>query len=95
MSPTVTGMSGKNAKKYRFFFYSNEEDRRHVHVHDSDENEVKFWLEPEIELACNNGVSGRDIRKIRKILEKDHGKVKTQWDTHFSLDESQEPASDD
>jgi len=36
----------------RFFFFSREESRMHVHVHCPD-GEAKFWLEPEIELAKN------------------------------------------
>jgi Domain of unknown function (DUF4160) len=45
MIPTVLRYKG-----YRFFFFSREEDRGHVHVHCAD-GEAKFWLEPEIELA--------------------------------------------
>ncbi|WP_207713010.1 DUF4160 domain-containing protein [Desulfofundulus sp. TPOSR] len=37
-------------KGYRFFFFSREETRMHVHVVCSD-GEAKFWLLPEIELA--------------------------------------------
>ena len=43
MSPTVFKESG-----YRFFFFSREEERMHVHVISGD-GEAKFWLEPEIE----------------------------------------------
>ena len=45
MSPTVF-----NEKGYRFFFFSREETRMHVHVHCA-EGEARYWLEPEIELA--------------------------------------------
>ena len=45
MSPTVFREQG-----YRFFFFSREEQRMHVHVLSAD-GEAKFWLEPEIELA--------------------------------------------
>ena len=43
MSPTVFREKG-----YRFFFFSREETRMHVHVYCGD-GEVKYWLEPEIE----------------------------------------------
>jgi len=43
MSPTVFRERG-----YRFFFFSREETRMHVHVYSGD-GEVKYWLEPEIE----------------------------------------------
>jgi hypothetical protein len=38
--------------RYRFFFFSREESRRHVHVVSND-GEAKFWLEPDLELARN------------------------------------------
>ena len=37
-------------KGYRFFFFSREESRMHVHVVSGD-GEAKFWLEPELQLA--------------------------------------------
>ena len=45
MSPTIFRERG-----FRFFFFSREESRMHVHVqHASDE--AKFWLDPAVELA--------------------------------------------
>jgi hypothetical protein len=35
-------------KNYRFFFFSLEEPRVHVHVLSPD-GEAKFWIEPQIE----------------------------------------------
>ena len=51
MSPTVF-----RYKSYRFHFFSREEERMHVHV-TSNNGEAKFWLEPEIALAVNHGLS--------------------------------------
>lgn len=45
MSPTVFREKG-----YRFYFFSREETRMHVHVLSGD-GEAKFWLEPELQLA--------------------------------------------
>jgi hypothetical protein len=45
MSPTVFREKG-----YRFFFFSREETRMHVHVVSGD-GEAKFWLKPELQLA--------------------------------------------
>lgn len=45
MSPTVLII-----KKYRFFFNSREEKRKHIHVSTSD-GTAKFWLEPIVSLA--------------------------------------------
>src|SRR5689334_12110551 len=47
MSPTVF-----RAKGFRFFSFSREEPRMHVHVH-GENGEAKFWMEPNIELAQN------------------------------------------
>lgn len=51
MSPTIFREAG-----FRFFFFSREESRMHVHVSHSD-GEAKFWLEPQIELANSIGLS--------------------------------------
>jgi hypothetical protein len=40
MSPTIFREGG-----YRFYFFSREEPRMHVHVHCAD-GEAKFWIEP-------------------------------------------------
>ena len=47
MSPTLFKKRG-----YRFFFFSREESREHIHVL-SEEGEAKFWLKPQLELAKN------------------------------------------
>jgi len=45
MSPTIFKKGG-----LRFYFFSREESRLHVHVQ-GDRAEAKFWLDPDIELA--------------------------------------------
>jgi len=47
VSPTIFRAGG-----FRFYFFSREETRMHVHAQSGD-GEAKFWLEPEIELAVN------------------------------------------
>jgi hypothetical protein len=47
MSPTVFRDGG-----FRFFFFSREEPRMHVHIV-SSEGEAKFWIEPKFEVAQN------------------------------------------
>ena len=59
MSPTVFKESG-----YRFFFFSREEERMHVHVISGD-GEAKYWLEPEIELAKNHRYSKKAAKTNR------------------------------
>ena len=53
MSPTVF-----RYKNYRFFFFSNEEPRMHVHIF-SPAGEAKFWIEPVIALADHKYLSNR------------------------------------
>ena len=56
MSPTVFRYKG-----YRFFFFSREETRMHIHV-TSSEGEAKFWLEPTVALCENHGLSSRALK---------------------------------
>lgn len=55
----------------------------HVHVHSSD-GEAKFWLEPEIALADFCGLSDRELKKIRQIIEERRNEIKKSWEEHFS-----------
>ena len=49
----------------RFFFFSREESRIHLHVLGPD-GEAKIWVEPEVEIARNWGL---DERKLRRAVE--------------------------
>ena len=71
MSPTVFREKG-----YRFFFFSREESRGHVHVVSGD-GEAKFWLEPDLELAKNYGYN-------RQQLEDHRDELVSAWKQHFS-----------
>lgn len=77
MSPTVFREQG-----YRFYFFSREESRRHVHVHGSG-GEAKFWLEPEVRLAKNYGFSRAQLAKIGKMVEEHHDELINAWDIFF------------
>lgn len=57
MSPTVFNEEG-----FRFFFFSREESRMHVHVNCAD-GEAKYWLEPQIELARNYRLSRAQLKR--------------------------------
>ena len=78
MSPTVFKESG-----YRFFFFSREEERMHVHVISGD-GEAKFWLLPEIELAKNYRFSRKQIKQIETIIEVHYNELISAWQKHFS-----------
>ena len=67
---------------YRFFFFSREESRMHVHVF-SSEGEAKFWLLPSIELAENRGLPSREITVLGKIIERRADEIAAAWREHF------------
>ncbi|GER92385.1 DUF4160 domain-containing protein [hot springs metagenome] len=77
MSPTIFFKKG-----YRFFFFSREEPRMHVHIYCSG-GEAKFWLEPEIELAKNFNLSRKQLKEIENILEEHYDEIKTAWHEWF------------
>ena len=79
MSPTILRADG-----YRFFFFSREETRKHVHVL-SAEGEAKFWLEPEIELAKNYRYSRKQLKSIEKLIEENYHEISSAWKRHFGL----------
>ena len=77
MSPTVL-----RAKGYRFFFFSREEPRPHVHINCAD-GEAKFWLEPEIRLVRNQGLFRIQLREIEQIIEEHQDELRAAWNTRF------------
>jgi len=78
MSPTVFRESG-----YRFFFFSREEERMHVHIVSGD-GEAKFWLDPEIELAKNYSYTRRQLKEIESLVEVHYNELIGAWKKHFS-----------
>jgi hypothetical protein len=77
MSPTVF-----QYKEYRFYFFSREESRMHIHVYSSD-GEAKFWLEPAIALANSYGLTGKQLRETQKIVEERKNEITKSWKKHF------------
>lgn len=77
MSPTVFREKG-----YRFFFFSREESRKHVHVISGD-GEAKFWIEPDIELANNHGYSSQQLKEIEALVEGHRNELVSAWLQHF------------
>ena len=67
---------------YRFFFFSREELRMHVHVHCGD-GEAKLWLEPHIELANNFRLSLSQLKEIEQIIEVRQDELHRAWQGHF------------
>ncbi|MDQ6632457.1 MAG: DUF4160 domain-containing protein [Verrucomicrobiota bacterium] len=77
MSPTIF-----RYRRYRFYFFSREEPRMHVHVI-SPEGEAKFWLEPEVDLAVNKGLSSIELNDLKQIIEERQNEIREHWRRHF------------
>lgn len=68
--------------QYRFYFFSREEERRHIHVSSSD-GEVKIWLEPEIEVAKVINLTTEQVNSILKVVKKHEEEINDSWNKHF------------
>ena len=67
---------------FRFFFFSIEEPRMHVHVTHSDV-EAKFWLEPAIEIAVNQGLSPKQVSEAFALVQSHREEIIDERRTHF------------
>ena len=77
MSPTVFREGA-----YRFFFFSREERRAHIHVNHPT-GEAKFWLDPRIELAVNYGLTAQRLAKAHRLIEEHEDEIRATWRRHF------------
>ena len=78
MSPTIFRESG-----FRFYFFSREEPRLHVHVQGQN-GEAKFWLEPNIALAQCTGLSRLEIKEALRLVQEHQDVNRSAWHQHFS-----------
>jgi hypothetical protein len=67
---------------FRVYFFSREESRMHVHVTTTD-GEAKFWMEPEIVLAWNYGLSEPIINRALKLVQERQQEIRDAWRKHF------------
>jgi hypothetical protein len=77
VSPTIF-----RYRSYRFYFFSREEARMHVHVISPD-GEAKFWLEPKIELAFNQGLGTTELNELKQVVEERQNEIRDCWQRHF------------
>ena len=75
--PTILKIKG-----YRFFFFSREEPRQHIHIQ-CQHGEAKFWLDPQIELAKNYKLSRKELNEVEKIIEEYYEDFIKAWEEHF------------
>jgi hypothetical protein len=78
MSPTVFKVG-----PYRFYFFSREEERVHIHVHSSD-GEAKFWIDPIISLATYTGFSKKQLTRIEQIVREHENEIRKAWKKHLA-----------
>jgi hypothetical protein len=56
-----------------------------MHVHVQGQNgEAKFWLEPEIELAQQTGLSRREISEALCLVQEHENDISSAWRKHFA-----------
>lgn len=83
MSPTVY-----REGPFRFYFWSNEAGRPHVHCENGEKN-AKYWLEksgkPNIELEMKEtwGFSKQELSQIREIISTHHHDFLKKWYDFF------------
>jgi hypothetical protein len=77
MSPTVFRDGA-----YRFFFFSREEARPHIHV-GHPTGEAKYWLDPEIGLAINYGLTAQRLARALRLIKEHEDEIRAAWRQHF------------
>jgi uncharacterized protein DUF4160 len=77
VSPTILRIKG-----FRFYFFSREERRGHVHVQHAD-GEAKFWTDPAVELAANFGLTAKQVAEVRVLIEEHIDEIRAAWAKHF------------
>jgi hypothetical protein len=78
MAPTVF-----REGSFRFFFFSREKSRIHIHVAHTD-GEAKFWLEPSIDLAVNKGLNSKQVSEALLLVQQHREEILSAWKQHFA-----------
>lgn len=93
MQPALTGASpggrfwsresdGSRVRGYRFYFFSREEPRAHVHVQHAA-GEAKFWVEPIVALHANHGLKPKQLAEAQQLVEEHLDEIRRAWAKHF------------
>jgi Domain of unknown function (DUF4160) len=67
---------------FRFFFFLTRGDPPAIHVQ-SPAGEAKYWIDPNIELARNYGLSAQDLNRVEEIVTEHEGEIRDAWADHF------------
>ncbi len=69
--------------RYRFYFFSNENNEPpHIHIK-AESDQAKFWLTP-IELASNYGFKAHELNEIEEIILEHFTELMEAWNERFS-----------
>jgi hypothetical protein len=77
VSPTVL-----RTRALRFYFFSREEPRAHVHVQHAT-GEAKLWLDPVLEVAHNYGLTASRLAEAMRIAAEHYDEIRSAWNDHF------------
>jgi hypothetical protein len=68
--------------RYRFLFFSNENNEPpHIHVK-ADSNQAKFWLEP-VSLAATYGFKAHELNEIERLVHEHQAQLLEHWYEHL------------
>jgi hypothetical protein len=81
-TPHAVSATVFRAPGFRFFFFSREEARIHIHIQ-GGHGEAKFWLEPEIELPENYGLRSGELSIILELVREHRDEITNAWNEHF------------
>jgi hypothetical protein len=77
LMPTVLRWKG-----YKFFFYSDEEDRPHIHIKNQNA-QAKYWLET-VEFVKAEGFSQKELNVIKKKIIEEQDLLLEKWNDYFN-----------
>jgi hypothetical protein len=77
VSPTVFRQG-----PFRFFFFSREETRMHVHILGPD-GEAKLWMEPAVNLSHRTGFKDHDMEYLERLVTERREEIRNAWYRHF------------
>jgi hypothetical protein len=53
-----------------------------VHI-EKDGLEAKFWINPDVRVAYNDGFSARALRELSGLIEANRERIERAWNEHF------------
>ncbi|WP_371398044.1 DUF4160 domain-containing protein [Fretibacter rubidus] len=75
--PTVLRWKG-----YKFFFYSDEEDRPHIHIIKQNA-QAKYWLN-DVEFVKAEGFSQKELNVLFKKVAEEQDLFLERWNDYFN-----------